>query len=63
MAALNVNFHKTVGKVKPMHAVNNGPVYKFAADQRITNIDAFRDEGIPYAVIIMRHFILSLINI
>ncbi len=22
---LNVNFDKTVGKIKPMHAVNNGP--------------------------------------
>lgn len=31
-----------------MHAVNNGPVYKFAADQRVTNIDAFKDAGIPY---------------
>ena len=37
------------GAVKPMHAVNNGPVYKFAADQRITNIDYFREAGIPYA--------------
>lgn len=35
--------------MKPLHAVNNGPVYKFTADQRITNIDAFREAGIPFA--------------
>ncbi len=49
MENVRINFNKTCGKVKPMHAVNNGPVYKFASDQRITNIDAFRDAGIPYA--------------
>jgi hypothetical protein len=32
-----------------MHSVNNGPVYKFAVDQRITNIDHYRAAGIPYA--------------
>lgn len=37
------------GPVKPMHAVNNGPVYKFAADQRITNLPAYKAAGIPYA--------------
>ncbi len=49
MKNLSINFGKKAGKVKPMHAVNNGPVYKFASDQRITNIDAYRDAGIPYA--------------
>ena len=49
MRQVKVNFSQSLGKVKPMHAVNNGPVYKFAADQRITNIDAYRDAGIPYA--------------
>ena len=49
MNQVTVNFDKTVGVIKPMHAVNNGPVYKFAEDQRITNIDYFRDAGIPYA--------------
>ena len=49
MARININFDKRLGAVKPMHAVNNGPVYKFAADQRITNIDHFRAAGIPYA--------------
>ena len=49
MTNLHIDFSRTVGPVKPMHAVNNGPVYKFAADQRITNMDAFREAGIPYA--------------
>ncbi len=49
MENIKIDFNKACGKVKPMHAVNNGPVYKFASDQRITNIDAFRDAGIPYA--------------
>lgn len=49
MVNLNVNFQHTVGKMKPMHAVNNGPVFKFASDQRISNLDAFVDAGIPYA--------------
>ena len=38
-----------LGKIKPMHAVNNGPVYKFHADQRITNIESWKEAGIPYA--------------
>ena len=46
---VKVDLCRTQGKIKPMHAVNNGPVYKFAADQRITNIDHFREAGIPYA--------------
>lgn len=49
MDRITVDFAKTAGAVKPMHSVNNGPVYKFAADQRITNIDHFRAAGIPYA--------------
>ena len=49
MDRIVVDFEKVLGKVKPMHSVNNGPVYKFAADQRITNIEAFRAAGIPYA--------------
>ena len=49
MDKIKVDFSKTLGKVKPMHSVNNGPVYKFAADQRITNIDHYRAAGIPYA--------------
>lgn len=49
MHTVTIDFGKSYGKVKPMHAVNNGPVYKFASDQRITNIDSYRAAGIPYA--------------
>ena len=42
MKTVTVDFSKTIGPVKPMHAVNNGPVYKFAEGQRITNLDAFK---------------------
>ncbi len=49
MDTIRVDFAKTLGKVKPMHSVNNGPVYKFAADQRITNIDHYKAAGIPFA--------------
>lgn len=49
MDTIKVDFSANTGKIKPMHAVNNGPVYKFTQDQRITNIDAFRDAQIPYA--------------
>ena len=46
---VTVDFARSCGAVKPMHSVNNAPVYKFAADQRITNLDSFREAGIPYA--------------
>ena len=49
MDQILVDFSKSLGPVKPMHAVNNGPVYKFASDQRITNIDHYRAAGIPFA--------------
>ncbi len=49
MTNVTVDFATRIGKMKPMHSTNNGPVYKFAADQRVTNLDAFREAGIPYA--------------
>ena len=49
MKTVSVNFAKPVGVMKPMHAVNNGPVYKFASDQRITNLPAYQAAGIPFA--------------
>ncbi len=49
MENIKTDFSANMGKIKPMHAVNNGPVYKFTLDQRITNIDAFKEAGIPYA--------------
>ena len=63
MANLNINFNKTVGKMKPMHATNNGPVGKInnmnvgwdvsdaTHDSHIigANIYEFAQAGIPYA--------------
>ena len=49
MDKIIVDFSMITGKVKPMHSVNNGPIYKFAADQRITNIEHYKAAGIPYA--------------
>ena len=49
MHEIKIDFSRNDGIMKPMHAVNNGPVYKFAEDQRITNIDHFRAAAIPYA--------------
>ncbi len=36
---------KTVGKIKPMHAVNNGPCISYGTD----NSERFKAAGIPYA--------------
>ncbi len=49
MKKVNVNFKKTIGKIKPMHAVNNGPVNKFGEEQRISNLRDYKAAGIPYA--------------
>ncbi len=49
MSEIRVDFSENIGKIKPMHAVNNGPVYKFAPDQRISNLEDYRAAGIPYA--------------
>ena len=39
----------TVGTIKPMNAVNNGPKYTDNADQNLTNLPAFKAANIPYA--------------
>jgi len=63
MSLLQVNFDKTVGKIKPMHATNNGPVGKInnmnvgwdvsnvSHDHHVigANIYEFAKAGIPYA--------------
>ncbi len=44
---ISVNFDQTVGAIKPMHAVNNGPL---TPDVRGTsNFELYRSLGIPYA--------------
>ncbi len=49
MNNVSVRWNHPAGRVKPMHAVNNGPVYKFQADQRLTNMEDYKAAGIPYA--------------
>ena len=46
---LFVNPDKIIGKIKPMNAVNNGPVYTENADQNLTNLPYFKEANIPYA--------------
>lgn len=48
MANINIRFSETVGKMKPMHAVNNGPV-RARKSQCRGNFDTFEALGIPYA--------------
>ncbi len=49
MHRILIDFNKKQGKVKPMHATNNGPAYKANADQRITNMPDYQAAGIPFA--------------
>lgn len=50
METLKFNLSKVHGCFKPMHAVNNGPVYKrHANDQWRTNINEYTAAKIPYA--------------
>ncbi len=49
MKQLTVDFTKHQGKIKPMHAVNNAPVYKFSPGQDASNLADYIAAGIPYA--------------
>ncbi len=46
MNDLLVDFNEVQGKVKPMHAVNNGPIFSVRG---ISNWEDFKAAGIPYA--------------
>ena len=48
MSEINMNFSKQIGAIKPMHAVNNGPV-RARSDQTRGNFDKFAAAHIPYA--------------
>ena len=43
MADIRIRFDETVGKIKPMHAVNNG-----VAKGRMNNFETYRAAGFPY---------------
>ena len=53
MVNVSVDFNEKVGKIKPMHAVNNGPVCKVGAINQgwndSNNLKAFAAAGFPYA--------------
>ena len=53
MVRVSVDFNKQSGKIKPMHAVNNGPTKKGNAFGKVQAADVagdlWRDSGIPYA--------------
>jgi len=48
VSKVTVDFNKTAGKVKPMHAVNNGPSGS-KVRECMYNHDYFKEAGIPYA--------------
>lgn len=47
MANVSVNFKSRQGKIKPMHAVNNGPI-RSGCEQHRENFTAFQAAKIPY---------------
>ena len=49
MATITFDFHKQTGRIKPMHAVNNGPVRASKVEQTRGNFEAYKAAGIPYA--------------
>lgn len=48
MERVVINFEKEIGKIKPMHAVNNGPT-RPRATQSKGNFEEYAAAGIPYA--------------
>lgn len=49
MGIVNVDLNRKVGRIKPMHAVNNGPMHRVGGDQDTSNLELYRAAGIPYA--------------
>lgn len=48
MSEVTISFNKTCGRIKPMHAVNNGPIKADSVEQTRSNFDAFKAAKIPY---------------
>ena len=46
MTNITIDLSKTLGKIKPMHAVNNGP--SGSEVRGTSNFPLFREAGIPY---------------
>ncbi|MBO5224646.1 MAG: hypothetical protein J6C23_09075 [Clostridia bacterium] len=49
MAKITVDFTKTIGKVKPMHAVNNGPIRPARMFPKAGNFESYKALCLPYA--------------
>lgn len=49
MNTVSVNLNKTIGKIKPMHCVNNGPACMSIQDREATNFYLYKELCIPYA--------------
>ncbi|MBE6966460.1 MAG: hypothetical protein E7441_10575 [Ruminococcaceae bacterium] len=49
MSNITIDFSKKVGKIKPMHAVNNGPTRPSKLFPENSNFDAYKAANIPYA--------------
>ena len=48
MAQIKVDFNRVTGRIKPMHAVNNGPVKGVRMFPLSGNFEAFCEAGIPF---------------
>lgn len=48
MVSINIRFADTIGRIKPMHAVNNAPVRPRSSQCR-GNFDTFKQLALPYA--------------
>ncbi len=46
---MKINFNNKIATIKPMNAVNNGPVYTKNPDQDQTNLPEFKAANIPFA--------------
>ena len=46
---VNMDFEHILGKIKPMHAVNNGPVPPWEVLLQWKNLEDYKAAGIPYA--------------
>ena len=49
MNKITVDLSKRIGKIKPLHCVNNGPSCKSAKDHGSSNFELYKELGIPYA--------------
>ena len=46
---LSINFNESAGAIKPMNAVNNGPIFTKNADQNSGNMEDYAAANIPFA--------------